>query len=357
MSILSKYKKFKGILTFRKLLNLLFVKLSFKLGSSKVCGMPPSLFIEPTNICNVKCPLCPTWDKRYKKKRGYMSFNQFKKIVDRLSPYLFNITLWNYGEPFLNKDIYKMIKYAKNKNIHIISSTNGYGFKDKNSLKKLMETGIDRLIVSLDGLDQKTLSKYRVNANFQHIFNGLNYIRDEKKRLNLKKPIIELQFVVMKHNEAQIEKMKKFAKELGVNEIAFKSINLYDNYELASKFLPRSKKYNRYTSNLESIRRIKNGCSSLWFGSVIDWNGNVIPCCYDAYEYHVFGNVFKEKFSKIWNNKKYKTFRKQVLKNKSKIPLCAKCASNMNMNYSEIFKLSRLVFKQSTAFKEQRVAK
>ncbi|MFH1209737.1 MAG: radical SAM protein [archaeon] len=338
-NIREKVRVYRKNMTLKRIINYLLVKTSLKIKSPKVFGRPLSLFIEPTNICDLKCVLCPRGNDSIKKKQGTMNLNNFKKIIDEIGDYAISTTLWNYGEPFINKNMIEMIKYSKKKGLKVITSTNGFAFKNKKNIKDIVESKLDYLIVALDGTNQKTLEKYRVNADYKLIIEGLKELVKEKKRLNSKSPCIILQFLIMKHNEHQIETIKKIAKEIGVDELILKSVNIYENLIpkeeillLAKRFLPDNKDYQRYQIKDNKIIHKKtkiNGCDGLWIGTNIDYDGNVIPCCYDAYEWHIFGNVFKEPFMKIWNNQRYINFRKQVLKDKSKIKLCRNCPSNI----------------------------
>ncbi len=332
------FEKHQGELTAKRILNYIKIKASAKARDPKVWGMPSSLFIEPTNLCNVECPLCPTGNKWAKRPKGYMKFEEFKQIIDEAGDTLLNVTLWNYGEPFLNKDVFKMIKYARDKGIHVISSTNGYGIRNKEYVENVFSSGLNHLIVALDGADQKTLEIYRVNAKFDEMINGLRLIRDIKRKTGAKLPHIELQFIVMKHNEHQIEEIKKIAKEMEVEELFLKTVNIYegsgmyDSLIMAERFMPGTEEYRRYyveANGLVNKQPIKNECEGIWIGMNINWNGNVTACCYDLDEWITFGNIFKDGgVKKIWNNPKYVEFRRIILSNKKQTPMCARCPTN-----------------------------
>jgi len=123
--------------------------------------------IEPTNYCNLKCPLCPTGAGLIRREKAAMSFEDFKKILDNLGNQIIHLRLWNWGEPLLNKELPKMIKYAKSKNIYVNTSTNS-SFLNKENVRELTNSGLDHLIVSLDGASEETYSLYRKNGNFKH---------------------------------------------------------------------------------------------------------------------------------------------------------------------------------------------
>lgn len=318
-----------------KIYNFLLNQIFYGLGITKVRGYPSILMIEPTNYCNLRCPLCPTGNNSLTAPRGFMKFEDFKKIIDETGKYLLNITLWNYGEPFLHKDIYKMVSYIRNKRIFVRISTNGHFFNKEDNIKKLIESNVDNLIISLDGASQETFSKYRKGGDFNTVINNICRITKEKKRAQKKNPFIEIQFIVMKHNEHEIEKMKKLAKTLDVDQVKIKTVNIEMDLakeikETMKKYLPKSEKLSRYKERKNDFERkkMKKGCKRLWFSSVINWDGSIVPCCYDPNRKHECGNAFKEGFMDVWNNEKYILFRKAVIKSKQTIEMCKKCTGD-----------------------------
>ncbi|MBI5871700.1 SPASM domain-containing protein [archaeon] len=335
-----KWANYLKNLTVRRMFNYLLVKGSLFLKSPYVYGMPLSLFIEPTNICNLKCPLCPTGNGSLKRKKGCMDMGNFRKIIDGFGRHAFSVTLWNYGEPFINKEIIGMIRYAKARGLKVITSANGFGFENDEVLEGIVDSGLDELIVALDGCDEKTHCAYRVNSKFDVLVNGLRRIVELKRIKNRAGPYIEAQFIVMRHNEHQVEQIKNFAEGLGADELVLKTVNLYDKQELAKRFVPRNLRYSRYKiadgKYVPVLYRKENRCDGLWIGMNIDWDGTVVPCCYDPYEKARLGNIFAEG-RRIWNSGKFAAFRKQILKDKGSIPLCANCPSNVvGMDFARI---------------------
>lgn len=319
-----KYVAFKP----QRLWNLLLVKISKAFRFPTVLGMPITLMLEPTNVCNLKCPLCPTGADLLGRKKGMMKFNDFKKIVDELGPYLIHLRLWNWGEPLINKDIYRMIKYAKKFDIFVNTSTNSFFLTEKN-VGKLVRSGLDELIISLDGASEETYRKYRKKGSFSKVLDAMKKLVLEKRKLRSKTPVIKMQFIVMKHNEHEVEKAIKLAKDIGVDEIFFKTVGMMDTavYEPIEKYLPENKSFRRYKVEEGKIKsgKINNFCDYVWDETTINVDGSVVPCCRDAHNSYVFGNVFEQPFKSIWNNNKYIDFRKQVLRDKTKIGLCKYC--------------------------------
>lgn len=328
-------------ISFYKLYNLFLAHLSYILRLKKIRSLPFYNIIEPTNYCNLHCPACPTGNNSLKRKKGFLTFQNFKKIMDDIGDYTLNLLLYNLGEPLLNKDIYKMIKYAKTKRpIRVVISTNATTIKTKKDAQKLIDSGLDHLIISLDGATQKTLNKYRVGANLKQIKQAIKLIVDLKKELKTTKPLIEIQFIVMRHNEQEIPAIKKIAKETGVDILSLKTFNanLYGKAKKGQankflKFIPKNKIFTRYQikgKRLSLTEQKLYRCNRPYYGVTINWDGDVVACCYDYEGFYNFGNVFKKSIKEIWHSEKYNNFRKQLLKNRKKMPICRECLGTIN---------------------------
>jgi len=326
-------------------LDLFFYKLYKKLSIKNMLPpLPQWLIIEPINICNLRCPICPVGTGKMNRPKRAMSLGEFEKIINEVKGYVKKIVLFNLGEPFLNKDFLDMVKYAVSAEMKVKISTNGTLFNSPDFCKRIVQSGLQHLIISLDGLDQKTLSKYRRGANFDNIVRGLKYLIEVKKELGSILPKIELQFLVMKHNEHQRKAMEGFAKRLGVDIYSEKSLDLHsedddsDFWEKAKEFLPSDSYFSRYkvSPNGKVILRGKSpkDCSLIYQSAVINSNGDVIPCCYDIYSKYIMGNVFKKSLREIWKGEKYQSFRKRIKKNKKSIPMCRSCPVGRNISTS-----------------------
>ncbi|NPA44977.1 MAG: radical SAM protein, partial [Chlorobi bacterium] len=243
-------------ISFKKLTNILFVYVSYLLSiifkTKKRFGFPVSISIEPTSVCNLKCPECPTGLDELTRYKGHIDFNIYKKAIDELSPYLVSLILYFQGEPFLNKDIFNLIEYsAKTKNIFTITSTNGH-FLDIETSKKIINSGLDKLIISVDGTSQEVYERYRKTGNLNTVIQGVRNIISAKKELKSKTPFIVIQFLVFKFNEHQISEIKKLSKDLQVDKLELKSAQIYD-FKNDNNFIPSNKKYSRYKKNEQGV--------------------------------------------------------------------------------------------------------
>ena len=319
------------ILSITKILN--FIKVYFSYLISKFLkknfhfGMPVSASIEITTNCNLHCPECPSGLKILSRKSGSIEINDFKKYFNQLEKYLISLMLYFQGEPYLNKQFFEIIKYAKSKNVFTATSTNGH-FLDNENAKQTVISGLDSLIVSLDGTDQKTYSQYRINGDFDKVISGIKNMVFWKEKLKSKKPYIILQFLVLKTNEHQIEKIKLLSKKLNVNELQLKSAQVY-NYKNDKSLIPENTKYSRYKKDDKGKYFIKNKlpnhCYRMWQSIVITWNGDVVPCCYDKDAQNKFGNLNTNSLKQIWKSNEYSSFRNKVLKMRGEIDICKNC--------------------------------
>jgi radical SAM protein with 4Fe4S-binding SPASM domain len=293
--------------------------------------LPSYLLIEPTNFCNLHCLTCPTGSGRVRRPPRMMSLDEFQRIVDQGRGYVREILLMLLGEPLMNKDFVRMAQYAVSAGIHVSTSTNGEFFTSKEYCQQMVKSGIQEIVVCLDGADQETLSRFRKGSTFDHITRGIRWLVESKKEQAVSTPRIILQFILMKHNEHQREQMRKLAAELGVDVYREKRVGVNPrdpNFQrLAQELLPSDLSNCRYIRNEDGTFVYKGGpvpnyCKMVFDSAVIGVDGSVIPCCYDPEFNYVMGNVFTEDLKKIWKNKKYKAFRKQILKDRKSIPIC-----------------------------------
>ncbi len=306
-----------------------------------VLDYPRTLMIEPTNTCNINCVTCPTGSGKMNRPKHQMTLEEYKSIIDQATGYTKEITLWGYGEPFLNKEILEMIHYSVDKGMAVITSTNGMLFRTLEYCQKIIKTGLQRLIVCIDGSDQRTLEKFRVNANYEKIVSGIKMLNEAKQQLRSETPKIEMQFIIMKHNEHQRETMQKLAEELKVSVYTEKEVGVDANdpdfQEKCKELLPSDLTLSRYYKKKDGTYVLKgtapNYCSVVNCSTVINSDGSVIPCCYDLYSKHIMGNVFQDSgLKEVWKNKRYLSFRKAILKNRSKIPICKICSEGRRVS-------------------------
>ncbi len=301
-----------------------------------VWGIPISFSIEPTNRCNFQCPECPSGLGALTRPLGMMPLDPFKNLIDQIASESFYLQLFLQGEPYINKQLPEMIMYARQKGMYVSISTNGSFISERN-VEKLIANAPDKIIYSMDGLDEETYQNYRIGGTFAQADKGLRLLLETRKRLGLKVPYVELQFIVMKQNEHQVEDVVKYGKALGADKVVLKTMQVY-SVESARNFLPENLKYQRYIVDGETLRvkgEMKNQCFALWQTSVVTWDGVVVPCCFDKDAEYPLGNSYETPFREIWNSPLYHSFRQRILNNRKGEPMCTNCTAGMKMNILE----------------------
>ncbi|MCP4442435.1 MAG: radical SAM protein [Aureispira sp.] len=318
-------------LTFRRLWNALKVYSSFYLTRLRKkpiqWGTPFSIAIEPTTACNLRCPECPSGLRAFTRETGNLKTDFFSKIIDELHKEVFYLTFYFQGEPYINPKFLDMVKYAHDKGIYTATSTNAHFLNDNNA-RKTIESGLDRLIISVDGTTQETYESYRKEGKLESVLEGARNIIKWKKELKSKTPHVIFQFLVVKPNEHQIPEIYKLAEEIGVDEVKLKTAQIYD-YKQGNPLIPTIDKYSRYAKKEDGSYIIKNQllnhCWKLWHSCVITWDGMVVPCCFDKDATYRLGDLKHKTFKEIWEGKAYQHFRKQLLKGRDTIDICTNC--------------------------------
>ena len=226
-------------LNLKKIKNFLIACIEEENYITKLESLPYKLIIDPTNACNLGCPLCPTGLKQSSRKKGILKFDQFKKIIDQVKDYCIEVHLYNWGEPTLNKNLIQMLEYCDQNHIWTrISSNLSLSYKE-NYLEDLLKSGLSLLHVDVDGLDQEVYSKYRRKGNIDLVLNNIKKIKELKEKLNLKKPVLELAMLAMSQNEHQHSKFLEMKEELGAQEMKIDKIQ--HNPNMDEKWLPKNK--------------------------------------------------------------------------------------------------------------------
>ncbi|MGD1846250.1 MAG: SPASM domain-containing protein [Salibacteraceae bacterium] len=290
-------------------------------------GLPTAISIEPTTACNLGCPECPSGLRQFTRRTGSLKQDFFRKVIDELAPTLSYLTFYFQGEPYINPHFLKMVKYASDKGIYTATSTNGH-FLNSAKAKETVESGLDRLIISVDGTTQETYSAYRINGSLDKVIQGTKNILHWKKELKSATPHVIFQFLVVRPNEHQIPEIQRLADDIGVDELKLKTAQIYD-YHQGSDLIPKQEKYSRYQKLQNGTYSIKNEmtnhCWKMWNSCVITWDGLVVPCCFDKDATHQLGDLKKQNFKTMWQSPAYQNFRAAVLKSRSEIEICRNC--------------------------------
>ena len=319
-------------LTWRRFVNAVKVWSSYQLskwtGKPIQWGLPISISFEPTTSCNLRCPECPSGLRSFSRPTGMLQRDFFSSTIDQLHQDLFYLIFYFQGEPYLNPAFLDMVRYAADKKIYTATSTNGHYLNDANA-RKTIESGLDRLIISIDGTTQDVYEQYRVGGNLEKVLEGARTLMHWKKQLKSKTPFVVFQFLVVRPNEHQLEEARALAKQIGVDAIWFKTAQVYDFENDPNQLIPLNSSYSRYRKTEKGTEfkgQLTNHCWRLWHDPVITWDGLVAPCCFDKDASHRLGDLKQESFATIWRSDSYKKFRATLLKGRKHIDICANCS-------------------------------
>ena len=290
--------------------------------------MPFSLSIEPTTACNLGCPECPSGLKQFTRPTGKLDLEMHKKMIDQVKQSVFYINYYFQGEPFIHPQFLDLIIEAKKNKIYTSTSTNAHFITEKVA-NDVIDSGLDRLIISIDGLTQKTYENYRVNGELNKVIQGTENLLKAKKEKKSKTPHLIFQFLAVKPNEHEINDVFKLGAKMEIDEVRIKSAQLY-NYKNGNPLMPENEKYSRYKLTSDGTYKLKyetgDHCWRMWSSSVFTWDGKVVPCCFDKDAKHILGTLENNDFKSIWTSKQYTAFRQAILTNRNEIDICQNCS-------------------------------
>lgn len=291
-------------------------------------GVPFNVSIEPTTTCNLGCPECPSGLKSFTRPTGNMEYDFYRRMVDEIGDELLYLYFYFQGEPYLHPRFLELVRYAADRNIYTVTSTNAH-FLTERKAKETVASGLDRILISIDGTTQDTYEQYRVGGSLAKVIEGTKNLVKARHEAGSKTPHIIFQYLVVRPNEHQIEEVKKLAKELGVDEVKLKTAQLYD-YKNGSDLMPTIDQYSRYKRQTDGTYQIKNEllnhCWKLWHSCVITWDGRIVPCCFDKDAQYQLGDLTTKSFREIWESDLYRSFRSRILKGRAEIDICTNCS-------------------------------
>ncbi len=264
----------------------------------------PELYcIETVLGCDLSCVECATGGGLITRKKGHMSFENFKIIADKIKPYAKFVYLFTWGEPMLNKEIIDIIKYTSEfAKTHI--STNCKCLTPQLA-EELIKSGLSYLVLSIDGMTQEVYEKYRKGGNLKKSLEYLKLFND----LNIKygkKVYIAAQYCVFQHNQHEMQAFEDFCKELGLSP-TFRKPYIRKNSQLEQPDDPKLRRV--IYKNIQEANQAMKDCSTFDKSMNIQLDGSATICCYDYNGQISFGNLFEQNMEEIWNSKNYKKLR------------------------------------------------
>jgi MoaA/NifB/PqqE/SkfB family radical SAM enzyme len=304
---------------------------------------PRCIAFETTNVCNLRCPICPTGSNLRKIPSKILTYEEFKCIADKLSDSITSCYLFDWGEELLNPDIFKIIKYFKSRGVKLFVSSNFSFDKEDVFFEQIIDSRLDELIISLDGASQETYSKYRIGGDFNKVIRNIDKLRTLQIERSVDVPKITWKFIVNKFNESEIGQARKLARSMGI-EFVLAGMNLGDLWpdiqgdseesieDRIEYWLPKNKRLrNRYYRDQYRLPLNNFLCDELFLSCTIGCDGKVYPCCYCADQKSSFGDLQKQSFEEIWNNFLYQysrsLFIKDIYNGKVVQTICQRCVN------------------------------
>lgn len=307
------------------------------LGSFVNPALPLSMAFEPTTSCNLRCPECPSGLRSFTRPTGMLDVDFFKEKIMEVKSHLTYLTFYFQGEPYLHPGFLDMVHHAAKNKIYTTTSTNAH-YLDNDKAEATVRSGLDRLIISIDGTSQDTYEQYRVGGQLEKVLEGTRNMVHWKKKSKSRTPHLVFQFLVVAPNEHQIEEARQLAKDIGVDEIQFKTAQVYD-FENGSELIPQNQQYSRYIQGVDGKYKLKNPlhnqCWKMWQSCVVTWDGKVVPCCFDKDAKYVMGDWSKQSFKEIWQGESYERFRRSILTSRASIDICKNCSEGLNVSLSD----------------------
>ena len=299
--------------SWKKLFNVLRVEVQLRLGLRRLWGHAFEWEIDTTNICQLKCPLCHTGLGTIHRDKGTMHFDLFTKTIDQIKDSCVWLTLYSWGEPFLNRRIHEFVAYAHQKRIATIISTNLNKPLTPEMAENIIKSGLDVMIISIDGVTQEVYEQYRVAGRLDRVLDNINLLVQKKQELGYSTPYLEWQFIVMRQNEHQMEEAERLKDTLGVNSLVFKKVDFphgMSDRQAAERWLPQDHaEFQREEPFNKPYQEDGQRCWRLWRSAVVNWDGGFAPCCYLTDKAEDFGDASVDSVNEIWNNSNYATAR------------------------------------------------
>lgn len=283
----------------RKAYNFLLNKLQKRLRNPTPTAFPYRYRLEPTNICNLRCPACATGLGILGRRNGRMPLDQYRRIIDQIAPYAYTLYLFYYGEPLLHPQIFDMIRYAEDQKIHVIINSHMNHFSPEMA-QEMVASRLGRINISLDGSTQEVYEKYRVGGQLQKVLDHTRLLVEEKKRQKSFFPLINLRFLVTKQNEHQVESSRQLAHELGVTFTPAQFFFDFNDPAEVEKWLPTGHNLQDYVHAAEYDET--DHCADLWETLTVYWDGSTALCCWFNHPEHTVANLFEQPLAEIWNS-------------------------------------------------------
>lgn len=308
--------------------NLVRNEIEFQSGKTALQSYPPTVTVDITNNCQLRCPLCATGRKEIGRPQQVMPLENYTKLIREIAPRAYQVFLYCWGDPLLVKQLPEYVRIARNHNLAVTASSNLSLPLSDDQIELLLVSGPDRLLVSLDGIDKETYGYYRKGGRFELVLENVKRIRLARQKMRRKYPKLIWQFLAFSHNEQQIKKAASIYRDWGFDSFEIEKPNLpfgINDPALADKWFAKNPKL-RLSGPFDIKDNIRARCFWPWRSAIINPDGGLSPCCYVSDQKHDVGNVFAQGFAAAWNSPEMQSLRKTILGRANAAP-CADCSA------------------------------
>jgi len=329
-------------------------------GSGQIKARPLKITFDPTNVCQLRCPLCPTGLQIQNRETTRARLEVFERLMEEVGDYVFFVDLYNWGEPLLNKKLTDFIEAANRKRVSTRISTNLSMRMSDNRLRELIKSGLNHMIVSLDGASRETAGTYRRKGDFDLVIANMKRIVRLKRELGSQTPYLVWRFLVFRFNEHELSEAARLAREIGVDRFTVAPAYLdegdYDippeDRELMKTWVPTDPRLTHYDPmqateakpgklrKRDTRRKAKSRCDWHYTSTAINADGSVAPCCAMHKKKDDFGTISASKdgrYMNVVNNSKFVSIR-NYFAGRSQQPtglVCDDCPAPDLMNYAK----------------------
>lgn len=284
---------------------------------TNVKSRPPCLFIDPATMCNLQCPFCPTGNGLGNIKKELLTPKRFHKIMSHIHlDEIETVSLYNWGEPLINKDLNEFIRFFHDRGKFTSISTN-FSLRDHSPefLEDLASSGLDELLVSVDGATQESYERYRLKGDFGRVIGNMRRLMDAKKRIGSSSPRVVYKMLVNRYNEHEVADARALAEECAdefrLDEHFWVPEDLKEEWT-ADSYKEKYGDLSPSSLSMEPQEVIHTECRQLWDSLIVNANGDVYPCCLVDMAEHAVGNLVDQHFDEIWNNDAMRSMRRYV---------------------------------------------
>jgi len=272
----------------------------------------PEVRYEVTDHCNAECIMCPREVHKLGREHGIMTFDDYKRSLDEVIELgCQQIVLTGFGEPLVDKQLEKKVEYAKGRGLRTYIISNG-SLLTKKRATNLIQAGLDELRISFYGMRKETYETVMVGLKFDVTMNNLLGFLELRDELGFKRPRLELNWLELPENAGDTGAFQEYWEPRADAIEIWKPHNFGDGRSYRERF--------------DEVA-LKNTCGRPENGPLqIQWNGEVIPCCYDYNNQIVLGNAFEQPVLEILNGEKYELLRLAHREKKFALfPFCNQC--------------------------------